>query len=300
MSPAKISADALRGSFTPLVTPFRDGQVDYRAFERLVRRQVEAGSHGIVVAGTTGEPTMLTLDERRELLRTAVRAANEELTVVAATGSHSYAEACALTESAGEDGAAAVLIVTPYFVKPPERALVTYFCDLAGRTSLPMLIYHIPGRAGVTLAPAAVEEIGAKAKNLVGLKHAAPDIAYLTELLIRLGRGFRVFVGQEDLSFPMLAVGAAGLMSAVGNIFPEKVKALCDAMEQQDYTRARALHFELFEINQAVFFDTNPIPMKYMMKRLGLLDEEEHRLPLVPATAELRSRLDAVLARATA
>jgi 4-hydroxy-tetrahydrodipicolinate synthase len=274
--------------------------VDYRAFERLVRRQVEAGSSGIVVAGTTGEPTMLTVDERRELLRAAARVANGKLTVVAATGSHSYADAATLTENAAADGAQAVLIVTPYFVKPPERALITYFCDLAKRTPLPMLIYHIPGRAGVTLSPAAVEQIARQASNLVGLKHASSDLSYLTELLIRLGRDFRVFVGQEDLSFPMLAIGAAGLMSAVGNIFPEKLKALCDAMEGQDFARARAIHFELFEINQAVFFDTNPIPMKYMMKRLGLLDEEEHRLPLVPATAELRSRLDAVLSRASA
>jgi 4-hydroxy-tetrahydrodipicolinate synthase len=288
----------LRGSFPPLVTPFRNGQVDYEAFKRLVQRQVQAGSDGIVVAGTTGEPTMLTLDERRELLRTAVRTANGALTVVAATGSHSHAEAALLTESAAADGAEAVLIVTPYFVKPPERALIAYFRDLANRTPLPMLIYHIPGRAGVTLSPAAVEQIAAKAGNLVGLKHASTDLAYLTELLIRLGRDFRVFVGQEDLSFPMLAIGAAGLMSAVGNIFPERVKALCDAMEGKDFARAREIHFELFEINQAVFFDTNPIPMKYMMVRLGLLDDDEHRLPLLPATAELRSRLDAVLERA--
>ncbi len=162
------------------------------------------------------------------------------------------------------------------------------------------MIYHIPGRAAVNVTVDTVAAIADKLPRLVGLKHAFNDLNFVTELLVRLGFEFRVHVGLEDLSFPMLAVGAAGLMNAVGNIAPRKVAEfpLRDLTAAGKMAEARALHYELYELNQAVFFDTNPIPMKYMMKRLGILPNEDHRLPMVPATPELAKRLDGVLARA--
>jgi 4-hydroxy-tetrahydrodipicolinate synthase len=143
-----------------------------------------------------------------------------------------------------------------------------------------------------------VAQIADKAPNLVGIKHAVNDLTFVTELLARMGPEFRVHVGLEDLSLPMLAVGAKGLMNAVGNLAPDKIGALYEKCAAGDLAGARALHYELFELNQSVFFDTNPIPIKYMMKRLGILPNEEHRLPMVPATPELAKRLDGVLERA--
>jgi 4-hydroxy-tetrahydrodipicolinate synthase len=289
---------ALRGSYPPLVTPFRNGAVDGGAFERLVAHQAAEGSHGIVVCGTSGEPSTLTVDERAQLTQVAVRAAGGRIPVVAATGGQSHAESVALMQRAEHDGADALLIVTPYYVKPPQRGLVEYYVDLAGRTRLPVLIYHIPGRTGVSLEIDTVASIVERAPNVVGIKHAANDLTFVTQLLRRLGPDFRIFVGLEELSFPMLAIGAAGMMNAVGNVAPRRIAALYEAMARGDLAEGRRLHFELFELNQAVFWDTNPIPIKYMLQRMGMLDTNEHRLPMMPAAPELERRLDALLARA--
>jgi 4-hydroxy-tetrahydrodipicolinate synthase len=293
-----LKPDFLKGSYPPLVTPFRDGAVDYETYARLVERQIAEGSHGITVNGTTSEPSTLTVDERIRLVELAVRTAKGRVPVVAATGSQSHADSIVLTEAAKSAGADAVLIVTPYFIRPPQRGLIEYYLDLGKRTDLPVMIYHIPGRAAVNVTVDTVAAIADKLPRLVGLKHAFNDLNFVTELLVRLGFEFRIHVGLEDLSFPMLAVGAAGLMNAVGNIAPRKVARLYELTAAGKMDAARALHYELYELNQAVFFDTNPIPMKYMMKRLGILPNEDHRLPMVPATPDLAKRLDGVLARA--
>jgi len=287
----------LRGSYPPLVTPFRSGAVDYGAFAGLVERQIANGSHGIVVCGTTAEPTALTNDERAELVAVAVRAAAGRIPVVAATGAASLAETMALTAAAERAGADALLVVTPYFIRPPQRGLAEYYIDLGRRTRLPMLIYHIPGRSAVGLELSTLERVVEAVPHVVGVKLAANDLTFATQLLARFGPEFRLFAGLEELSFPMLAVGAAGVMNAVGNVAPRQVADLCNAVARGDLAGARALHVALAELNEAVFLDTNPIPIKYMMKRLGLLAANEHRLPMVPATPELERRLDAILRR---
>jgi len=290
----------LTGSYPPLVTPFKNGAVDYETYARLVERQVAEGSHGIVVNGTTAEPSTLSVDERNRLVETAVRAAAGRIPVVAATGSQSHADTVAMTAAAEKAGADALLVVTPYFVRPPQRGLVEYYLDIGQRTGLPLLIYHIPGRTAVNMTVDSIAAVAEKLPTLVGMKHAVNDLTLVTEVLARLGSEFRVFVGLEDLSFPMMALGAQGVMNAVGNLMPKEVALLCEHVLAGRLSAARAAHFTLFELNQAVFFDTNPIPMKYMMKRLGILPNEEHRLPMVPATPELAQRLDQVLDRAGA
>ena len=293
----RLKEGFLTGSYPPLVTPFKDGAVDYETYARLVERQVAEGSHGIVVNGTTAEPSTLSLEERNRLVETAVRAAAGRVPVVAATGGQSHADTIAMTSAAEKAGADALLVVTPYFARPPQRGLVEYYLDIGRRTGLPLMIYHIPGRAAVNMTVDSIAAIAEKLPTLVGMKHAVNDLTLVTEVLARLGPEFRIFVGLEDLSFPMMALGAQGVMNAVGNLMPKEVALLCEHVLAGRLAEARAAHFSLFELNQAVFFDTNPIPMKYMMKRLGLLPNEEHRLPMVPATAELAKRLDQVLER---
>jgi 4-hydroxy-tetrahydrodipicolinate synthase len=288
----------LRGSYPPLITPFRKGEVDYEKFAELVERQVQAGSHGIVVTGTTGEPSSLTIEERTDLLKTAVRVVAGRLPVVAATGSQSLAETIDLTCRAEKAGAKAVLVVTPYYIRPSQRGLVEYFAAVGARTRLPLMIYHIPGRAAVSVTAKTVMEIAQRIPNLVGMKHAASDLELITELVEKLGTDFRIFCGLEAVSLPMLTVGACGLMNAVGNLAPGRLVALYEAVDHGNLAEARKLHFELHELNQSIFVDTNPIPLKYMMWRLGLIACAEFRLPLVPLDPERAKPLDAVLSRA--
>jgi 4-hydroxy-tetrahydrodipicolinate synthase len=294
----ELPADHLKGSIPPLITPFRDGEVDYDAYPDLVNNQIAEGSHGILVNGTSSEPSTLTIEERNRLVDVAIGAAAGRRPIVAATGSQSHAETVALTEHADKAGADALLVVTPYYIRPPQRGLVDYYIDLGRRTDLPLMIYHIPGRTAISVTLDTLERIAEATPNFVGIKHAVNDLGFVSEMLNRFGADFRVFVGLEELSFPMLCIGAAGMMNAVGNVAPAKVAALYETVAAGDLEAGRRLHNELFDLNKSVFFDTNPIPVKYMMARLGILPANEHRLPMMPATAELEERLDGVLRRA--
>jgi 4-hydroxy-tetrahydrodipicolinate synthase len=288
---------ALSGSFPPLITPFRGDRVDEDTYARLVERQIEEGSHGILVNGTTAEPSSLTVAERNRLVDIAVQVANRRRPVVAATGSQSLAETRALSVHAAEAGADALLIVTPYYIRPPQRGMVAYYLAAVEGLQVPWMVYHIPGRAAVSVTRETLDEIAAKSATFIGMKHAVNDLGFVSECL-RSQPDMRIFVGLEELSFPGLAIGACGLMNAVGNLRPRVLADMCEAVWRNDLAEARALHDRLFEVNRAVFFDTNPIPIKYMMKRLGLLPANDHRLPLVLATPDLQRTLDAVLERA--
>src|SRR5260370_24847527 len=288
----------LRGSYPPLITPFRNGAVDFDCFEALLDRQVRDGSHGVLITGTTAEQSSLTIAERKDLVRVAVQTVGRRVPVVAASGSQSFAETVALTTAAEQAGADALLIVTPYYIKPSQRGLVEYFTAIGHRTGLPLMIYHIPGRAAVSVTGATVEKIAAGLPTLVRMKHAAADLELVTEVLLRVGPEVRIFCGLESLSLPMLAVGAAGLMTAVGTLAPRTVPALYNAVARGDLAEARRLHTLLFELNRSIFVDTNPIPLKYMMMRMGLLDSPELRLPLVPLDPDRAGGLDDVLIRA--
>ena len=293
-----LNKNFLRGSYPPLITPIRNGAVDFETHARLLERQIAEGSHGVVINGTTAEPSTLNVAERNELVSLAVKTARGRIPVVASTGSQSHAETIELTTAADKAGADALLVVTPYFIRPPQRGLIEYYVDIAQRTRLPVMIYHIPGRAAVNVEPETIERIAERAPNLVGMKHAANDLALVTQVLARMGNDFRIFVGLEDLSFPMMAVGACGLMNAVGNLKPKALAQMCEDVFAERMAAARAAHDALFELNQAIFFDTNPTPLKYMMKRMGVIESEEHRLPMMPATPALAERLNGVLTRA--
>lgn len=293
-----MDLNRLKGSIPPLITPFRNGDVDYDAYSALVDFQVREGSHGILVNGTTSEPASLTVEERNRLVDVAIAAAGGRVPVVAATGSQSLVETEKLTDHAVRAGADALLIVTPYYSKPPQRGLVDYYLRVAERHDKPWMVYHIPGRTAVSVTLDTFKALKDRSPTFVGMKHAANDLGFVTECLTTFGDDFRIFVGLEELSFPMMAIGACGLMNAVGNLRPDVLARLCEAVWSSDVASARALHERLLEINQAVFFDTNPIPIKYMMKRLGIIPENEHRLPMASATPELEKRLDGVLERA--
>jgi 4-hydroxy-tetrahydrodipicolinate synthase len=293
-----LDKDFLCGSYPPIVTPFVGAGIDVDRYARLLEFQIENGTHGIVVNGTTSEPTSLTMDERNLMVRTAVEVARKRIPIVAQTGSQSHAETVALTEYATKAGADAIMVLTPYFIRAPQRGVAAYFEDIGKRTNLPLLMYHIPGRSAFKVELETLLRIAEALPHFVGIKHAADDHSFVTRMLATLGRDFRVFVGLEEFTFPMMALGAQGTMNAVANVAPREVAQMCNAVRAGDLATARELHYRLFDLMCAVFYDTNPIAMKYMMKRLGLLATNEHRLPMVPATPELERRLDGVLERA--
>lgn len=289
---------AVKGSIPPIVTPFKNGEVDYDAYAGLVEYQIKNGSHGVLVNGTTAEPSTLTTAERNRLVDVAAETVNGRAPIVAATGSQSYAETAALTAHAVSRGVDALLVVTPYYIRPPQRGLIRYYTELAKIHDTPWMIYHIPGRAAVSLTLNSMQQIRDACANFVGMKHAVNDLGFVTECLAAFGDDFKIFVGLEELSFPMMAIGACGLMNAVGNLRPAALVEMVEAVWANDLNAGRRIHQRLLEVNQSVFYDTNPVSIKYMMKRLGLMPANEHRLPMMPATEELEQRLDAVLKRA--
>ncbi len=288
----------IKGSIPPIITPIANGEVDYDAYAGLVQYQLNNGSHGVLVNGTTAEPSTLVVEERNRLVDIAMEVVGGKIPVVAATGSQSYAETEMLTQHAVKAGVDALLIVTPYYIRPPQRGLVEYYLKLAQQHETPWMVYHIPGRAAINMTLDSFKQLREKSANFVGMKHAVNDLGFVSECLGAFGPDFKIFVGLEELSFPMMAVGAVGLMNAVGNLRPNVLVEMCDAVWANDLEKAREIHHRLLEINQSVFYDTNPTPMKYMMKRLGLMPTNEHRLPMMPATPELEKRLDGVLERA--
>jgi 4-hydroxy-tetrahydrodipicolinate synthase len=239
----------------------------------------------------------LTVEERNKTVDTAIATNNGRLPVIAATGSQSLAESKILTRHAAEVGVDALLIVTPYYIRPPQRGLVEYFLNVMEGIKTPWMIYHIPGRASVSITLETVKELKERSPNFIGMKHAVNDLGFVSECIDAFP-DYLVFVGLEELSFPEMAIGAAGLMNAVGNLRPDLLAEMCQAVWDNDLAKGREIHQRLFELNQSVFYDTNPIPIKYMMKRLGVIPENHHRLPMMPAEPALEKRLDGVLERA--
>jgi 4-hydroxy-tetrahydrodipicolinate synthase len=287
----------LKGSIPPLFTPFRNGEVDYDTYAGLVEFQIREGSHGILVNGTSSEPASLTTEEHNRLVSVAIEVAKGRVPVVAATGSQSIWETRILTAHAAAAGADALLIVTPYYTRPQQRGMVQYYLEVMRGIDTPWMVYHIPIRTAVDVKVDTVKELKDKSPNFVGMKHASQDLDFVTECLAAVGHDFRIFVGLEDLSFPMMAIGACGLMNAVGNLRPRPLAEMCEAVWRGDLKAGQELHHRLQPLNKAVFYDINPAPMKYMAKRLGLLPNNEHRLPMAPVTPEVEKRLDAVLAK---
>lgn len=285
---------AISGSITPIVTPFRDGAVDEAAFVSLIQHQINNGGHGVAIAGTTGEPTSLTLDERERLFDLAVETVDGRGVVLAGTGTADFADTLRLGRSAHRAGATAALVVVPYFVQPPQRGLVEWFERAADASELPVILYDIPGRAGVGLSVESTAQL-ARHENIVGVKLARPDLIHASNVIAACGPKFGVYCGVEALCFPMLVLGGAGHVSATGNLFPAEMAAMAEAVFAGDYDSARAIHYKLLAVNEAIFFETNPIPLKAMLAIRGL-GSAEVRPPLAPATAEMTARLEAILA----
>lgn len=285
----------LRGSIVPLVTPFRNGELDEKALVALIEWQIESGSHGVSVTGTTGEPNALTIEERERVIRLAVEAVDGRVPVVAGTGSENHATALQLSRFAQRAGADAILVVVPYYIRPSQEGLYRHFKAIAEQVDLPLVLYNIPGRAAINLEIDTVCRLREACPNIIGIKEANHDFSHITRLLGRLGRDFAVFSGIELLCFPILAIGGAGYVSATGNVLPRDVARLYDLVVEGRWLEAQDLHYQLMPLNEALFIETNPVPAKTALGWMGKIDPQV-RPPLAPLSEHNAARLREVLA----
>src|SRR5438067_5689827 len=234
-----------RGTFTALVTPFRNGSIDVSAFQTLIETQIAAGISGVVAIGTTGESPTLSHDERQQVIRLTVATANKRCVVIAGTGSNSTDHAVADTKTAEKLGVDGALLVAPYYNKPSQEGLFRHFKTIANATSLPMVLYNIPGRCGVDILPETVARLAKECRNIVSIKEASGSVERVSELRRRLPEAFTILSGDDSLTLPFMAVGAVGVVSVTSNLFPSEVRALVRAAESGDLNCATELHRKL-------------------------------------------------------
>tara|TARA_B100001079_G_scaffold271481_1_gene289122 strand:- start:1083 stop:1955 length:873 start_codon:yes stop_codon:yes gene_type:complete len=267
------------GAFVAIVTPFKNGKVDETALRALIEYQISGGANGIVPCGTTGESATLSHEEHDQVIRIAVEACKGKVPVLAGTGSNSTQEAIKLTQHAQAAGADGSLQITPYYNKPSQEGLYQHFSTIAADTDLPIILYNVPSRTSVNMCPETVARL-AKIKNIVGVKEASGSLQAISEIIDLCGKDFTVLSGDDPLLWPILAVGGRGVISVSANILPGKVAAMCQAAANGDMAKARSLHYEMREINDVLFIDTNPVPVKAALHLMGKI-EKEVRAPLV-------------------
>ena len=239
---------------------------------------------------------MLTVEERGQLAEFAIKTSRGRSPVCAATASESFEATAELIDRFDKAGADSILVVTPFYSAPPQRGVVSYFTKLGALTKRPFLIYHIPARAGFALTLDTLTAIKDRVPHFAGLKNTDIDVGLVTGALARLGRDFRIFAGLELPTLPMLSIGGCGMMITASNVAPRMVSQLYEAFVKKDTDGAIALNLKLYPLFRGVALETSPIPVKYMLKRLGILHKNEHRIPLVPASPEVEKQLDEVLA----
>jgi len=283
------------GSIVPMITPFgMKGEIDFDTFGQLLERQLSEGTHCISVCGTTGEPSSLSIEERKEIIQNTVEKVDGRGPVIAGTGSANFEETDALTRFAEEAGADGVLVIVPYYVRPSQEALYAYFGRIASSVSIPLVIYNIPGRAAAEIEPSTVARLKREFSNVTGIKDSVKDMDHVTALLQECGRDFAVYSGTETLCLPVLAVGGAGFFSAAANLFPRQLSDLYSRYKEGRMKEALDMHHRLFQFNRALFWETNPVPLKYAMSLSGLC-RNSVRLPLVPLSDENRVRMRRLL-----
>ncbi|HEX5657026.1 MAG TPA: 4-hydroxy-tetrahydrodipicolinate synthase [Polyangiales bacterium] len=286
------------GIYTALITPFRDGEVDYPTLAKLIERQVDAGVDGVVPCGSTGESATLSHDEHERVIAFTVEKANKRLKVIAGTGSNSTRETIRLTKAAADHGADGALLIAPYYNKPTQDGLYAHFAAVAEGVALPQIVYNIPGRTAVNIAPETFGKL-AKLENVVGAKESSGSIDQISHVIELCGPDFTVLSGDDSFTVPVLAIGGRGVISVISNVLPKPFRELVRAGLAGDFATARQLHYELLPVLRALFLETNPIGIKAALALTGL-GSEELRLPLTRITDPTRAALKKALEAAGA
>ncbi|QKW54006.1 4-hydroxy-tetrahydrodipicolinate synthase [Streptomyces buecherae] len=288
----------IRGSIAPLVTPFTaDGAVDHDSLRGLVRWQLESGSHGISLGGSTGEPSAQSAAERIAAMRTAATEIGDRVPFLPGTGSHKLDETLEITAAARELGADAALVITPYYARPTQEALYQWYATVAREfPDLPLVAYNVPSRTAVDIAPDTVRRLFTDFDNFVGVKETTKDFEHFSRVLHACGRELLVWSGIELLCLPLLALGGAGFVSAVANLAPTAVARMYELWEAGDHEAARELHYRLHPLVDLLFVETNPAPAKWVLEQQGRIASHHVRPPLTPPTEGGLARVRALLA----
>ncbi|HEU4685986.1 MAG TPA: 4-hydroxy-tetrahydrodipicolinate synthase [Nitrospira sp.] len=281
------------GSIVAIVTPFRKGKVDERALGDLIEWQIANGTDGIVPCGTTGESATLSHEEHHRVIKLTIEAARRRVPVIAGTGSNSTEEAISLTKHAKADGADGVLLITPYYNKPTQEGLYRHYKAVAEAVDIPQVLYNIPGRTGVNMLPSTVARLSG-IRNIVGIKEGSGSVQQVSDIVQACGERVTVLSGDDPLTLPMMAVGAKGVVTVTANLVPRDMVNLVKTFVSRQIEESRRIHFRLSPLFAALFYETNPIPVKEALGLMGKIDPEL-RLPLCPMGAETKNQLTRVL-----
>ncbi len=281
----------LRGCGTALVTPFKsDTQLDLEAFRKLIRWQLDSGIHFLVPSGTTGESVTLNEEEYRKVIRTCVETAAGAVPVVAGAGTNNTAQAIHLATIAQQEGADALLAVTPYYNKPTQEGLVLHFSKIAESISLPVVLYNVPGRTIINITAETALRL-AQVDNIIALKEASGDLGQVMQILNRRPSDFVVLSGDDSLTLPIMAMGGEGIISVASNLIPAEMSQMVDLALSGKWEEAKKLHYRYLDLMELNFIESSPIPVKYALSRMGKL-EEAYRLPLCPLSDPSKKVMD--------
>ncbi len=283
----------IQGAIVAIVTPFRNGQVDEDKYRELIEFQIEQGTHGIVPCGTTGESATLSHAEHKRVVEICLDQVKKRVPVIAGTGSNNTAEALELTKHAEAAGADAALMISPYYNKPTQEGIYQHFKMIAENTKIPIIVYNVPGRTALNMLPETVARL-AEFPNIIGIKEATGDLNQGARVIRLCPDDFIVLSGDDFTAFPLMCIGGRGVISVVSNVVPGDMAAMCSAALAGDYAKAKALHYKMFPLMEAMFFETNPVPAKTALKFLGKITGEV-RLPLCAMSPANEARLRQVM-----
>ncbi len=282
-----------KGSIVAIVTPFRDGRVDEKALSELIEWHIAEGTDAIVPCGTTGESATLEYEEHYRVIEMTIKVVNKRVPVIAGTGANSTDETIMMTRKAKELGADGALLVAPYYNKPTQEGLYRHYRAVAEAVDLPLVLYNVPGRTAVNIAPETVARL-AEIENIVAIKEASANMRQVSDIIRLCGERITVLSGDDFTTLPLMMLGGKGVISVVANVVPSKVAQLCKACEEGRIEEARRLHYHLEPLNAAMFLETNPIPVKTALSMMGRI-KEEFRLPLCEMADANKAKLQAVL-----
>jgi len=282
-----------KGAITAIVTPFKNGQFDEAVYRELIELQIKGGIHGIVPCGTTGESPTLSHAEHKRVVETCIDQVKKRVVVIAGSGSNNTAEALELTQHAQQAGADAALMITPYYNKPTQEGLYQHYKTVASRTKIPIVVYNVPGRTSLNLLPETMARL-AEIPHIVGLKDATGDLKQGCKTLELCGDKITVLSGDDFTTFPLLCVGGMGVISVVSNVVPADMAGMCNAFFKGDLEGARKLHYKMWPLTEAMFYETNPVPVKTALKLMGKITGEV-RQPLCLMAAANEEKLRGVM-----
>ncbi|MBQ7584755.1 MAG: 4-hydroxy-tetrahydrodipicolinate synthase [Desulfovibrionaceae bacterium] len=267
------------GAITALVTPFKNNKIDEEAYRKLIDKQIAEGIHGLVPCGSTGESATLSHDEHETVIQICIDQVHGRVPVLAGSGSNNTAEAIKLTKFAQKAGADGALLITPYYNKPTQEGLYQHYAAIAREVEIPMILYNVPGRTGCNMLPPVLGRLARDFSNIVGVKEATGNLSQGSEVIEACPENFLVLSGDDFTALPLMTIGGAGVISVSSNIVPKAMADMCNAFEQQNLKEAVRIHHELFPLHKAMFYETNPVPVKKALEMMGQI-QGEVRLPL--------------------